>query len=143
MLDVKIKEKKLVNEPDISRFINNSDLANEIKSLATKAELKADKDKIVKLQAYDLSLFIGYFVNDGAWNYLRFQPLCYTLKQLGNTEKVVSWKSKHLLTQKFITPTTTDNNLSPIIKWYENSNFCFIFKGRCLKEKSNFFFFQI
>ena len=107
-------------------------LANKIKSLATNAELKAEKNKILKLQTYDLSLFIGqsYFVNDGARNYFRFQPLCYTLKQLGNTEK-------------FITPTTTDNNLSPIIKWYENSNFCFIFKGRCLKEKSNFFFFQI
>ena len=120
-------------------------LANKIKSLATKAELKAEKNKILKLQTYDLSLFIGqsYFVNDGARNYFRFQPLCYTLKQLGNTEKVVSLKSKYLLTQKFITPTTTDNNLSPIIKWYENSNFCFIFKGRCLKEKSNFFFFQI
>ena len=87
-----MKEKKSVNESDISRFINNSDLENEIKPLATKAELKIEKDKILKLQTYDLSLLIGqsYFVNDSARNYLRFQPLCYTLKQLGNTEKVVS-----------------------------------------------------
>ena len=29
------------------------------KTLATKAELKAQRDEIVKLQTYDLSLFIG------------------------------------------------------------------------------------
>ena len=49
----------------------------EIKPLATKAELKAEQDKIVKLQTYDSSLFIGqsYFSNDGAQLYLIFQPI--------------------------------------------------------------------
>ena len=38
-----------------------------MKILATTAELKAEQEKIVKHQAYDLSLFIGqgYFNNDG------------------------------------------------------------------------------
>ena len=38
----------------------------------TKAELKTEQDKIVKLQTYDLSFFIGqsYFFNDGAQLYL-------------------------------------------------------------------------
>ena len=31
----------------------------EIKKLETKAELKAEQDKLVKCQIYDLSLFIG------------------------------------------------------------------------------------
>ena len=31
----------------------------EIKTLAIKAELKSEQGKIVKLQIYDLSLFIG------------------------------------------------------------------------------------
>ena len=43
----------------------------EIKKLVTKAELKAGQDKIVKLQTYDSSLFIGqgYFNNDTAQLY--------------------------------------------------------------------------
>ena len=60
----------------------------------------------------------------------------YTLKRLGGTEKVVSWKSKSLSDEKLTTPTTNDNSLSPSIKWYENSNFYLIFKGSCLKQKS-------
>ena len=70
----------------------------ETNTLATKAELKAEQDKIVKLQTYDLSFFIGqrYFNSEGSQNYLIFQTLYYTLKRLGNIEKVVSWKSKGL-----------------------------------------------
>ena len=73
-------QKKLVNESDTSGFISNSDLDNKIKVLATKAELKAEQDKIAKLQPYDLSLFMGYFVNDGTQNYLTFRRLYYYFK---------------------------------------------------------------
>ena len=61
--------------------------------------------------------FIGqsYFFNDGVQLYLIFQPHYYTLKRLGDTEKIVSWKSKGLSTEKLTTPTTTDNSLSPTI----------------------------
>ena len=113
----------------------------EIKKLQIKAELKADKDKIVELQTYYLSLFISqnYFLNDGAQCYLILQ----LLKSLGDTEKVVSWKSKGLLTEKLTTPTTTDNSLSPSMKWYKNSKFCLIFKGNCLKQKSTILLLQI
>ena len=54
-----ITQKKLVNE---------SNLNKNIETLATKARLKAEQDKILKLETYDLSLFIGqtYFNNDGA-----------------------------------------------------------------------------
>ena len=63
----------------------------EIKKLATKAELQAQQHKTVKLQAYDVSLFIGqrFSVTDGAQLYLILQLLYYTLKRLGDTEKVV------------------------------------------------------
>ena len=43
ILDAKIKQKELANKSDISNLVKNSDL------LATKAELKAKQDKIVKL----------------------------------------------------------------------------------------------
>ena len=68
-----------------------------------------------------------------------FQTLYYTLKRLGDTEKIVSWKSKCLSTEKLTTPTATDNSLSSPIKWYGNSNFCLIFKGSCLKQKSSIY----
>ena len=57
--DNKIKEKKLVNESYITGFINSSDLDQKITTLKTKAELKAERDKIVKLQAFDSSYFCG------------------------------------------------------------------------------------
>ena len=91
-----------------------------IKKLAAKAQLKPEQNKIVKLQNHDLSLFIGqsYYVNDGAQLYLILQPLYYTLKRLGDTEKVASRKSKDLSAEKLTTPTTTDSSLSPSIKWH-------------------------
>ena len=64
------------------------------------------------------------------------QLLYYTLKRLGDTEKVVSSKSKDLSGKKLTTPTTKDKSVSASIKWYENSNFCLIFKDSCLKKKS-------
>ena len=50
-----------------------------MKPLATKAELKAEQDKIIKLQTFDLG--------HDAQNYL-ILPLYYTLKTLADTEKV-------------------------------------------------------
>ena len=50
--------------------------------------------------------------------------LYYTLKRLGDTEKMLSWKGKGLSSEEFTSPTTTYNCLSPSIKWYDNSNFC-------------------
>ena len=46
--------------------------------------------------------------------------LDYTLKRLGDTEKVLSWKSKSLSTKKRTTPTTTCNSLSPWIKCHRD-----------------------
>ena len=70
------------------------------------------ENKFKKLQTFDSSLFIGqgYFNNDGAQLYLVLQPLYYTLKRLGENEKVVSCKSKGLSIEKFTTPITTDNS---------------------------------
>ena len=65
-----------------------------------------------------------FLFNDEVQLYLIFQTLYYTLKRLANTEKGMPWKSKGLLTEKVVTPTTADNSLSVSIKWYRNSNFC-------------------
>ena len=51
----KIKEKELVDKSYISRFLDNSDLEKEIAAIATKIELKADQNKVKKLQVFDSS----------------------------------------------------------------------------------------
>ena len=77
------------------------------------------QDKIVKLQRYELNIFIGQNnlpmmkLNN---SYLTIQPLYYTLKRTSNTETVVLSKSKGLSAKKLTIPYTTDNSISPSIK---------------------------
>ena len=69
ILDKKIKE--LVEKSDILGFIDNCDLDKKIGTLAAKAELKTEQNKIVKLQAFDFSYFRckSQFEEDGKQNY--------------------------------------------------------------------------
>ena len=53
------KKKKLVNKSNVSDLVKNSDLNTKLATLGTKAELKAEQDKIVKLQIHSLSYFLG------------------------------------------------------------------------------------
>ena len=39
-------------------------------------------------------------------------------------------------TEKLTVSTTTDNSLPPSTKWYEDSNFCLVFKESCLKQRN-------
>ena len=80
-LDAKITQKILVNESYLNEKIKTLATKEEIKTLAPKAELKVEEDKIVKLQTYDLSLFIGqsYFNNDATQLYLIFKPSYKTI----------------------------------------------------------------
>ena len=77
ILDAKITAKTLVDETGLNKKIETLATKEEIKTLVTKAELKSEQDNIIKLPAYDVSLFIGqsYFFNDGAQPYLIFQTL--------------------------------------------------------------------
>ena len=52
----KIKGEGLVNKCDITGFINNADLDKYVAKLATKAELKVEQEKILKLEAFDSSI---------------------------------------------------------------------------------------
>ena len=76
-LHLKIKKKELVSKSEIAGFINNADLDKKAGTLATKAELKAEQDKITKLKAFDSSYFRGksHFEDDGTQHYLVFQPM--------------------------------------------------------------------
>ena len=58
-------------------MINNAELNKKVAALATKAKLKAEQDKILKLQALDLFDFKGknHFEDGGTQICLIFQPV--------------------------------------------------------------------
>ena len=57
-LDAKIKQKELIDKSAIAGLINNADLNNnKVAAWATQEQLKAEQDKIKKLQAFDSSYF--------------------------------------------------------------------------------------
>ena len=74
ILDQKINQKYLVHKSDLSGFINKTDLNRKIKTLPTKAELKAEQDKIVKLQKRDLFSCEKLFGDDGSQNMFVYKP---------------------------------------------------------------------
>ena len=57
-ISAKIKQKGLIDKPDICNLVKNFDWDKKIETLARKAELKAKQDKIAKLQIYDLCYFM-------------------------------------------------------------------------------------
>ena len=94
----------------------------KVATLATKAELKAEQYKIIKLQAFDSSYSRGknYFEDDGTQNYLIFQPIYRYFRKIGNTERISSWKSKGLLDEIIKPPITSDNSLGPALCYIGN-----------------------
>ena len=83
-LDAKIKQKRLVDKSAVAGFINNTDLDKKVAALAKKAELKAEQDKTIKLQAFDSSYFCdkSHFEHNGTQNYLVFQPMYRCFKKI-------------------------------------------------------------
>ena len=114
-----MKAKKLVNEPGLNEQIKSINKRRN-KKINNKSRIKSRARK-KNLQTYELSLFIyqSYFVSDGAQLYLKLIWLYYTLKRLGVTEKVISWKSNGLPTEKFTNTTKAVNSVSPSTKWYK------------------------
>ena len=76
-LDAKTNQKGLLDKSAIAEFINNADLDKKVVTLATKSELKAEQEKMIKLQEFDSSYFGGksHFEDDDTQNYLVFQPM--------------------------------------------------------------------
>ena len=103
--------------------------------LATKTELKAEKDKIANLEAFDSSYFRGKsnFENDGTQNYLVFQPIQRYFKKIGNTGHISAWKSNGLSDERIKSFDTCDNSLAPGIG-YVGNKIRTKFLGSCLKQ---------
>ena len=73
-LDVKVKEKELVDKSIFFNLVKNL-INTKLKTLA----IKAEQDKIVKMQTHDLSYFLGkyFFGNYGFQNMFIYQPTQY------------------------------------------------------------------
>ena len=54
-----MKQEELVTKSDESNLVNTSDLNTNIATFATKAELKAEQDKIVRQKTFNLSYYLG------------------------------------------------------------------------------------
>ena len=90
---------------------------------------------MVKLQAFDLSYFLGisYFEDDRLQNSLVFLPVCKYLKTAATSNNVAAWKSKGL-SDKTKLPPESHNGLAPTLnhistKWWVK------FDWSCLKQE--------
>ena len=96
--------------------------ANVVTKRSFDAKIIELENIIKKLQIFDSSYFRGesHFEEDGTQNYLIFQPLCRYFKVVVNTDYVLSSKSKGLSNESIKPPTTSDNNLTPALCYYDN-----------------------
>ena len=88
-----------------------------------------------KLKTFHSSYFIGksHFEENGAQDYLVFQPLNKYFKVIANTDYVSSWKSKGLSAESIKPPTTSDNILTPVVSYYGTKTRV-RFTGSCLRQ---------
>ena len=88
-----------------------------------------------KLQTFYSSYFRGksHFEEDGAQNYLVFQPIIRYFRIIASTKFISSWKSKGL-SDKTITPySTSDKSITPLIDHYGTRAWLKLNKS-CLKQ---------
>ena len=108
--------------------LNRKITANKTKHLLVESELK-------KLKTFDSSYFIGnsHFEGDGTQNYLVFQPMNKYFKVITNTDNVSSCKSKGVYAETIKPTTTSDNSLTPSLRYY-NTKTRVKFTGSYLKQ---------
>ena len=132
-----IKSEGLVNKSTISEFINNADLdkKKKVATLAAKSELKAEQDKITKLEAFDSRYFHdkSHTEDDRTQNYLVFQLMRRYFEKVGSSQHILSWKSKGLSDESINTPCTCNNSFSPGLS-YVGNKVRVKFDGSCIKQ---------
>ena len=87
-----------------------------------------------KLKTFDSGYFIGksHFEEDGTQNYLVFQPMSKYFK-IGNSDYVLSWKSKGLSSESITPPSALNNFLNPSVN-YLGTKIRVRFSGGSLKQ---------
>ena len=76
------------------------------------------QNKLKKLKTLDLNYFIGksHFEEDYAQNYSVFQPLNRYFR-IGNSDYILSWKSKGLSAGSITPPSAPNNFLNPSLNY--------------------------
>ena len=110
-------------------------LITNIKITNNKSKHLLVENELKKLKTFDSSYFIGksHFDEDGAENYVVFQPIVRYFKLIANTDHISSWKSKGLSAEGIKPPTRSDNSITPKLNYYGNKvrvNFA----ESCLKQ---------
>ena len=125
-----------MKKTNISNLVKNSNLNTKLATLATKAELKADEDEIVKFQGFDLIYFRCkvHFENDGAQKNLVFQPAYKYFKTVTDGNKITVWKSKGLSDEFIKSSVQSSIHISlALASRYINSKLQIRVDGSCLK----------
>ena len=107
--------------------LNKKVTQNKTKHLLVENELN-------KLKAFDSSYFIGKSPSeeDGKQNYSLFQPRNRYFK-IGNSDYVLSWKSKGLSAESITPPSAPNSFLNPSLN-YLGTKIRVRFSGSCLKQ---------
>ena len=95
------------------------------------------QNELNKLKTFDSSYYHGknYFDEDGALNYLVFQPInkYFKVNTINATNYVLPWKSKGLSDESIKPLTTSDNSLTPELNYY-STKARVKFAKSCLKQ---------
>ena len=131
VFNARIAQANLITKTDFdakSSNLNRKITQNKSKRLLVENELS-------KFKTFDSSYFIGksHFDEDGAQNYLVFQPMYRYFKMITNTDYISSWKSKGFSAESIKPPTTSDNSLTPALSYYGIKTSA-KFTGSCLKQ---------
>ena len=88
-----------------------------------------------KLKTFDSIYYRGKsrFEEDGAQNYLVFQPLNKYFKVIASSNYISWWKSKGLFDENTTAPTTRDYKLNPKLSFFGTKTRV-DFRGSCLKQ---------
>ena len=97
-------------------MINRRNTSNKSKHFLVGNEFK-------KLNTFDLSYFIGksHFEEDGAQNYLVFQPIYRYFKIIagvGNGSYIYYWQSKGLSDERINSITASNYSVTPFLDYY-------------------------
>ena len=130
VFNARIERANLITKTDFDAklsSLNGNITQNKIKHLLVENELE-------KLKTFDSSYFIGksHFEQDGTQNCLVFQPINRYFK-IGNSDYVLSWKSKDLSAESITPPSALNNFLNPSLN-YLDAKIRVIFSGSLLKQ---------
>ena len=130
---------KYINTPEFNKHTAQhfaARLNQKLKGLNPKINSNTKKHLVLlkelkKLKTFDSTSLIGK--SHGTQNDSVFQPMYRYLKKIGNTDQILSWKSKGLSDETIKPPTTSDNSIAPALSYYRSKTIA-KFTGSCLKQ---------